>query len=77
MAGFTGIFPDTVLAAGAVTGFRITFDASLNVAKWKQAPALGNIYQATLVAIGANGTAAIVGKQYLTVATSLTAAPVL
>jgi hypothetical protein len=74
-AGFTGIFPNTALGAGAVAGFRITFDATNNVIKWHQAPALGQIYQATVVAIGSNGTAAIVGKSFVTVAASLPAAP--
>jgi hypothetical protein len=74
-ACFTGIFPATQLGAGAVPGFRITTDITSNVAKWKQAPALGQIFQATVVCVGANGTAAIVGKSFVTVSAALPAEP--
>jgi hypothetical protein len=73
--GFTGIFPNTAIGTAPVPGARITFSGSAQIANWKKAPALGNIYQATVVVVGNDGTQMILGKAFLTVAATLTAGP--
>jgi hypothetical protein len=75
VCGFTGVWPNTTLGAGPVAGFRVSMSCNAQLANWKRAPALGNIYQATVVGVGSDGTQVVIGKSYLTVAATLTAAP--